>query len=240
MKYLPTGVILNVQPRVNPGGLVYLDVDQQVSPARGLAAEVATATTPSRSAKSSTQVAVQSGQTVLLGGLIQTGEGNSDTGIPGLNRIPFVGRLFGSTNRNRDRTELIVLITPRIIRNSEDAKQVTDSYQEKFESLAPLRRPAGTEGTAGPTVTPVSTSMAAASPGGPENLQQHAESALQHGDYAMAQDLALQSWQQGVRHGPLCERNWQVVLDARKHDGKLGSIDDARRQGQRCLNGNGK
>jgi general secretion pathway protein D len=93
--------------------------------------------------KLATQVAVQSGQTVLLGGLIQQAEGNTDTGIPGLNRIPVLGRLFGSTNRSRNRTELIVLITPRVIRGGADAKQITDDYQSKFESLEPLRAPAG-------------------------------------------------------------------------------------------------
>ena len=88
-----------------------------------------------------TQVAVQSGQTVLLGGLIQQQDGNTDSGIPGLNRVPVLGRLFGTTNRNRTRTELIVLITPRVIGSSEEAKQITDEYQQKFESLAPLRQP---------------------------------------------------------------------------------------------------
>ena len=143
--YLNTGVILKVRPRINPGGLVYMDVSQQVS--QRDAAQPLVNGNPSISQRAlSTQVAVQSGQTVLLGGLIQQDEGVSDTGIPGLNRIPVIGRLFGSTNRNRDRTELIVLITPRIIRNSDEAKQVTDEYQEKFESLAPLRAPAPAEG----------------------------------------------------------------------------------------------
>jgi general secretion pathway protein D len=52
-----------------------------------------------------------------------------------------LGRLFGSTNRSRNRTELIVLITPRVIRGGADAKQITDDYQNKFESLQPLRAP---------------------------------------------------------------------------------------------------
>jgi general secretion pathway protein D len=86
-----------------------------------------------------TQVAVQSGQTVLLGGLIQQDEGTSDSGVPVLSRIPVVGRLFGSTSRTHNRTELIVLITPRVISSADDARQITDEYQQKFESLAPLR-----------------------------------------------------------------------------------------------------
>ncbi len=234
VQYLTTGVILKVRPRINPGGLVYMDVSQQVSQ-RDASQPIINGNPSISQRELSTQVAVQSGQTVLLGGLIQQDEGKTNVGIPGLNRVPVIGRLFGSTNRNRDRTELIVLITPRIIRNSEDAKRVTDDYQEKFESLAPLRHAGGAREAGGRTVTAVSTTLSVAQPGGAQQLQEHAESALQHGDYAMAQDLALQSWQQGVRHGPLCERNWQVVLDARKHDGKLGSVDEARRQEQVCL-----
>ncbi|PWK86774.1 type II secretion system secretin GspD [Fulvimonas soli] len=135
--YLNTGVQLAVQPRVNPGGLVYLNVQQIVSTPDYTHA---TNGNPSVSQRAmTTEVAVQSGQTVLLGGLIQQDEGQTDTGIPGLNRIPVLGRLFGSTSRSRNRTELIVLITPRVISSSEEARQVTDEYQRKFESLAPLR-----------------------------------------------------------------------------------------------------
>ncbi|BFI97378.1 MAG: type II secretion system secretin GspD [Rhodanobacter sp.] len=136
VQYLTTGVILKVVPRVNPGGLVYLDVSQEVS----------TPTTQDKNGNYTiadrsmqTEVAVQSGQTVLLGGLIQQNESNDDNGVPGLNRVPILGRLFGTTNRTRNRTELIVLITPRVIRNSEEARQITDDYQREFESLKPLR-----------------------------------------------------------------------------------------------------
>ncbi|SEO75552.1 general secretion pathway protein D [Luteibacter sp. UNC138MFCol5.1] len=144
VEYKDTGVILNVRPRVNPGGLVYLNINQVVS-APG-PRDINTTNFPIQQREVSTQVAVQSGQTVLLGGLIKQQEGTSDTGIPGLNRIPVFGRLFGSTVRNRDRTELIVLITPRVISNGDEAKQVTDEYQQKFESLRPFRAeaPAGT------------------------------------------------------------------------------------------------
>jgi general secretion pathway protein D len=239
VQYLDTGVILKVQPRINPGGLVYMNVSQQVSQ-RDASQPIVNGNPSISQRQLSTQVAVQSGQTVLLGGLIQQDEGNTDTGIPGLNRIPFIGRLFGSTNRNRDRTELIVLITPRIIRGSEDARQITDDYQAKFESLAPLRRgneSAASPATAAATTFPVAETAPApmTTVSWPQQLQQHAESALQHGDYATAQDLAMQSWEQGTRHGELCERNWQVVLDARKHSGKLGSVEAARSQQAACL-----
>ena len=151
-QYIPTGVILGVQPRVNPGGLVYMNVMQQVSQAAAAAAGV----NPTISQRAlSTQVAVQSGQTVLLGGLIQQLDQTTDTGIPGLNQIPILGRLFGSTNRSKTRTELIVLITPRVITNSEEAKQITDEYQSKFESLEPLRDKTATPGASPATTAPL-------------------------------------------------------------------------------------
>src|ERR1700754_1144879 len=149
VEYKDTGVILNVRPRVNPGGLVYLNVSQVVS-APG-AKDATTGNFPIQQREVATQVAVQSGQTVLLGGLIKQDESTTDTGIPGLNHLPVVGRLFGSTDRTRNRTELIVLITPRVISSGEEAKQVTDEYQKKFESLRPLRE--GAKGAA--TTTPL-------------------------------------------------------------------------------------
>ena len=143
VSYLSTGVILNVQPRINPGGLVYMNISQEVSQA-DKSVPLVNGNPAISQRKLATQVAVQSGQTVLLGGLIQQAEGNTDTGVPGLNRVPLLGRLFGTTSRSRNRTELIVLITPRVIRGGADAKQMTDDYQSKFESLAPLRAPAHT------------------------------------------------------------------------------------------------
>lgn len=152
VSYIPTGVILDVQPRVNPGGLVYLNVQQQVSSIVPNSTNSQGNSTIQQRAVG-TQIAVQSGQTVLLGGLIQQNESVTDNGIPGLNRIPWVGRLFGTTDHSRNRTELIVLITPRVITSSEEAKQVTDEYQRKFESLAPLRATGGAAAGSGTGAT---------------------------------------------------------------------------------------
>ena len=136
VEYIPTGIILDVQPRVNPGGLIYLNIDQQVSQVSGAANSQGNFTISQRQV--ATQLGVQNGQTVLLGGMIQQQNTNSTTGIPFLSDIPILGRLFGTTSKQRTRTELIVLITPRLITTSEEAKQITDDYQNGFESLAPL------------------------------------------------------------------------------------------------------
>ncbi len=251
--YLPTGVILDVQPRVNPGGLVYLNVHQQVSATQGNANSQGNYTIAQRDV--ATQVAVQSGQTVLLGGLITQDDEKNNTGVPFLSDIPVLGRLFGTTSRTRNRTELIVLITPKVIRGSEDAKQVTDDYQSKFESLEPLRASnthtsstspmtlaletalqAGvSSGTTPAVVTPLPTSSSTTAPSWPEQLQQHAEDALRQSDFANAQDLALQSWRQGSHRGSLCQRNWEVIAQARLHNNRLGSADAARKQENSCL-----
>jgi len=135
VQYIDTGVLLDVVPRVSPGGLVYLDVQQIVS-APTTKDQYGNYTIANRAL--STQVAVQSGQTVLLGGLIQQSEGVQDNGVPFLNRIPVLGNLFGTTVNNRKRTELIVLITPRVIRDPEDARHVTDDYETRFESIKPI------------------------------------------------------------------------------------------------------
>jgi general secretion pathway protein D len=139
VQYLNTGVQLSVTPRVNPGGLVYIDVQQEVSnPPAGY--NSASGQNPAIEQRQlQTQIAVQSGQTVMLGGLIRDIDNTTDTHVPLLGRIPVIGNLFGNTSHDKQRTELIVLITPRVIANSDDARQVTEDYSRQFESLTPLR-----------------------------------------------------------------------------------------------------
>ncbi|WP_213877908.1 type II secretion system secretin GspD [Pseudomonas sp. dw_358] len=137
VEYVQTGVILDVTPRINPGGLVYMDIKQQVSDA-DTSSVTTTQPNPSISTRSvSTQVAVQSGQTVLLGGLIKQDNAESTSSVPGLSRIPGLRWLFGSTSKSRDRTELIVLITPRVVTSASQARQVTDDYRQQMQLLKP-------------------------------------------------------------------------------------------------------
>ncbi|RRV10680.1 type II secretion system protein GspD [Pseudomonas sp. v388] len=134
VEYVQTGVILDVMPRINPGGLVYMDIQQQVSDAD-------TTTTDSNgnpriSTRSvSTQVAVQSGQTVLLGGLIKQDNAESVSAVPYLGRVPGLKWLFGNTSKSKNRTELIVLITPRVVTSASQARQVTDDYRQQMQLL---------------------------------------------------------------------------------------------------------
>jgi len=137
VEYVQTGVILDVTPRINPGGLVYLDVQQQVSDA-DTSSETTTQTNPNISTRSvSTQVAVQSGQTVLLGGLIKQDNSETASSVPYLGRIPGLRWLFGSTTKSKDRTELLVLITPRVVTSNSQARQVTDDYRQQMQLIKP-------------------------------------------------------------------------------------------------------
>ncbi|KJV35498.1 hypothetical protein VI08_07730 [Luteibacter yeojuensis] len=134
--YKKTGVVLRVRPRVNPGGLVYLDVKQEVSKVGDVPGASGNASIEKRTLD--TEVAVQSGQTVLLGGLIREMGAHGRSGVPWLSRVPVLGRLFGNQWDNNQRTETIVLITPKVITNAEDARRVADDYRQRFRSLAPF------------------------------------------------------------------------------------------------------
>ena len=137
VEYVQTGVILNVVPRINPGGLVYMDIQQQVSDADS-SGTTDTNGNPRISTRSvATQVAAQSGQTVLLGGLIKQDNAESVSAVPYLGRVPGLRWLFGNTSRSKGRTELIVLITPRVITSSSQARQVTDDYRQQMQLLRP-------------------------------------------------------------------------------------------------------
>ncbi|GGF23595.1 type II secretion system protein GspD [Aliidongia dinghuensis] len=128
ISYVNTGVILQVIPRVNTGGLVTLDISQEVStPSNTTTSTIGSPTISER--KVTSRVVIQDGQTVGLAGLIRddTSEGNS--GIPWLKDIPILGSLLSTQDNNRQRTELLVLITPHVIHDQRDARALTDDLR---------------------------------------------------------------------------------------------------------------
>ncbi len=135
-QYVSTGVTLDVTPRINPGGLVYLDISQEVSEP-GPAPDGTNPPISDRRVQS--QVAVQSGNTVFLGGLIQESSRLSSGGVPYLNRIPGLGALFGSKSDDSTRTETIVMITPTVLENNADLQAVTDDLEDEFIRVRPLK-----------------------------------------------------------------------------------------------------
>ncbi len=136
VQYLDTGIILSVTPRINPGGLVFMEIDQEVSVA-GTAGENDNPPVATRSI--TTEVAVQSGETILLGGLISREDGQSRSGIPGLSRIPVIGALFGSRINRAAGTELLLLIKPTVVTDMSSARELTEEYRSRFSRLPPLQ-----------------------------------------------------------------------------------------------------
>lgn len=129
-----TGVILSVTPRVNKNGLVEMDITQEVS--NSVPTTTSGIDSPTiQQRKLSTTVVVKNGDTIALGGLITESKSKSKSGVPYLQKIPFLGALFRDTDNQTMRTELILLITPRVIRDDNEFQNVMDDLRNEFKSL---------------------------------------------------------------------------------------------------------
>jgi len=146
--YRSTGIILRVVPRINANGNVRLDIEQEISnPVTSSSGTTSlTPTVSTRKVRSS--VAVASGQTVLLAGLISDTQNRTRSGIPGLDQIPGLGDVFSQTEKNIKRTELIIFIRPKIIRDGADAYFVAEELRTKLRGTI---GPVGSSHTAPPT-----------------------------------------------------------------------------------------
>ena len=134
--YRNTGVILHVTPRINANGNVLLNVEQEISNVDDNAnALTLTPTVSQRVVRSS--IAVTSGQTVLLAGLISETKNGKALGIPGLDQIPGLGILFSQNNHTIARSEIIIFIRPQIIRNGVDAQRIAEQLRAKILGLPP-------------------------------------------------------------------------------------------------------
>jgi general secretion pathway protein D len=128
--YRNTGIILKVVPRINANGNVLLDVEQEISNVLPTSQNSLTPTVSQRRVKSS--IAVQSGQTVLLAGLISETQNMTRPGIPLLDELPAVGDFFAHKDKTTGRTELIIFIRPQIIRDAVDANVVAEELRTKM------------------------------------------------------------------------------------------------------------
>ena len=129
-----TGVILKVTPRVNEGGRVSLEIEQEVSDVtQTKTSGIDSPTIQQRKIK--TSVAVDNGSTIALGGLIRDRVTDGATKIPLLGDIPLVGELFRTNTKRNERTELVVLITPRVVGSASDAELVTRELREKMRGV---------------------------------------------------------------------------------------------------------
>jgi general secretion pathway protein D len=138
--YRSTGIILHVIPRVTSDGNVVLEIGQEISNiSPSSTANTLTPTVSQRRVKSS--IAIQSGQTVLLAGLISNTENVTQPGIPLLDAIPGVGAMFAHRDKTVGRTELIIFIRPQIIRNGVDARHVAEDLRARMRSMFETSEP---------------------------------------------------------------------------------------------------
>jgi general secretion pathway protein D len=139
-QYVSTGITLTVTPRINPGGLVYMEISQDVSRPGARDPDISTSGNPPINNKTvSSQVAVQSGQTIFLGGLISEQTSLGRSGVPYLNRVPLIGPLFGARSKSNQRTETLVMITPTVVETAVDLQQVSEEMENQFSRIPPLR-----------------------------------------------------------------------------------------------------
>ncbi len=131
-----TGVILNVTPRVNDSGLVTLDIEQEVSNVvKTTTSGIDSPTIKQRKMK--TSIVVSDGEALALGGLIQERQTTGKTKVPILGDVPILGAAFRQKSETGSRTELIIFIRPRVIRDLEEARQVTEEFRKQLSIKAP-------------------------------------------------------------------------------------------------------
>jgi general secretion pathway protein D len=131
------GVTLTITPRVQSSGIVTMVVNQEVSQPLAPTGPIPSPSFSRRNVQ--TQLTLQDGDTIAIGGIIQENNLDSRSGVPGLARIPILGSLFGETSVTKQRTELVIFITPRVIYDTPELTDATDEVRLRFRSLSKMR-----------------------------------------------------------------------------------------------------
>ena len=137
IQFRPTGVIMQVTPQINESGTVSLQISQEVSQAAANTTSGLVAPVIGTSSVNSS-VVVRDGETIVIAGFIRESQESTRSRIPILGRIPGLGALFGSTSNSTSRTELIVLITPHVIRNQEEADLALEEMKRKLTGIGEM------------------------------------------------------------------------------------------------------
>jgi len=133
-----SGIGLNILARVNASGIVTMVINQSVTAPEANPSGT-TINSPSFSQRNvSTQVTVQDGDTIAIGGIINESTTDTSSGIPLLDRIPYLGAAFGTKSSTKQRTELIIFLTPRVIYDTNQAVDATQELKEKMKDLKKL------------------------------------------------------------------------------------------------------
>jgi general secretion pathway protein D len=135
--YRDTGVKLSVRPSVNAGGLVTMDIAQSVTDIGDLEESTGQRRFLERLIES--RVAVRSNESVVLGGLIREKASESEAGVPFLHTLPLIGPLFGSVTKESERTELLIIITPKFLYNEVELRQLSEEMRAQVRNMELLK-----------------------------------------------------------------------------------------------------
>jgi len=135
IQYKDIGIILKVKPRINEGGLVSIELNQEISDYDRIKLYANEDQIIINKTDVSTNLVVQDSQTIIIGGLIREKISASNTGIPWLNKIPILGYLFGNTADDTTQTEIVILLTPRVMKSIQDVSDVTSEYTNRFSNV---------------------------------------------------------------------------------------------------------
>ncbi|MBI5214028.1 MAG: hypothetical protein HY957_11780, partial [Nitrospirae bacterium] len=135
IQYRTTGIILAVTPHISEKNMVKLKISQEIS-SRGVDISLAGITSPSfTKRKAETIGVVQTGHTLIIGGLISEQQNKTNEGLPLLSKIPLIGHLFGVTSDEVRKTELVVMVTPHVVSSPEEADAVTKQFQNRVRTI---------------------------------------------------------------------------------------------------------
>lgn len=133
VQYKDTGVSLAVTPSVNAGNMVTMQLTQSVTDVGNV--DVATGQRTFQQRQVGSKVAVRAGETLVLGGLIRDNNTAGNNGLPGLKDVPVFGALFGQRNSAQNRTELLIVITPQVVRSSDEARAAAAELKARMKGL---------------------------------------------------------------------------------------------------------
>ncbi|WP_198150209.1 secretin N-terminal domain-containing protein [Agarivorans gilvus] len=134
VEYRKTGVEISVTPTVNAQGIVIMEIQEKISnEVKGAAGAEGNPNIFERTLK--TEVVAESGQTIILAGLVSSDVSTNDNGVPVLKDIPGIGGLFKSQSKSNSKTELVMLVTPRVIHRTDQWKLITSDFQRGIDNI---------------------------------------------------------------------------------------------------------
>lgn len=133
IQYKDIGIILKVKPQINDSGLIALELEQEVSSVGSAVTVGGLDEVSINKTEATSNLVARDGDTIIIGGLIRQDTDHKSTGIPFLSRLPIIGSLFGSTSDTLTRTELIILLTPHVMRNAQEAQTISSDYIKRYK-----------------------------------------------------------------------------------------------------------